>query len=157
MWPTARDKVPGQKASVEQFVKAAVDDVRKCMRIDERHVYTLSWSSGGPAAYAASLSKDTPVTGSFVAMSVFKPEQLPGLKRLAKVAALLHFFIRRTIRSARIEWPCPCGDTLREAGAKIEFVEYNGGHGWHGDVFGNLRKGIEWLESQAAEQPKAGT
>ena len=48
-------------------------------------------------------------------------------------------------------------ETLREAGAKVEFVEYNGGRGWHGDVFGNLRKGIEWLESQAAEQPKAGT
>ena len=63
----------------------------------------------------------------------------------------------QTIKSARIEWPTSARDSLREAGAKVEFVEYNGGHGWHGDVFGNLRKGIEWLESQAAEQPKAET
>ena len=156
VWPTARDKVPGQKASVEQFVKAAVEDVRKRTRIDERHVYTLSWSSGGPAAYAASLSKDTPITGSFVAMSVFKPEQLPGLKRLAKEQ-------RYYILHSPDDQVCPyrmavsAHDTLREAGAKVEFVEYNGGHGWHGDVFGNLRKGIDWLESQAAEQSKAGT
>ncbi|MEX0610792.1 MAG: hypothetical protein WD738_13670 [Pirellulales bacterium] len=23
-----------------------------------------------------------------------------------------------------------------------------GGHGWHGDVFNNIRQGIEWLEGQ---------
>jgi predicted esterase len=156
VWPTARDKLPGQKASVEQFVKAAVEYVRKRTRIDDRHVYTLSWSSGGPAAYAASLSKDTPVTGSFVAMSVFKPEQLPGLKRLAKEQ-------RYYIFHSPDDQVCPyrmavsARDTLRKAEANVEFVEYDGGHGWHGDVFGNLRKGIDWLESQAVEKPNEGT
>jgi predicted esterase len=156
VWPTARNKVPGQKTSVEQFVKAAVDDVGKRTRIDQRHVYTLSWSSGGPAAYAASLTKDSPVTGSFVAMSVFKPDQLPGLKRFAKSQ-------RYYILHSPDDEVCPyrmaasARDTLREAGAKVEFVEYEGGHGWHGDVFGNLRKGIDWLESQQApEEPKTG-
>jgi predicted esterase len=48
-------------------------------------------------------------------------------------------------------------DTLREAGAQVEFVEYEGGHGWHGDVFGNLRKGIDWLESHEAAKPNEGT
>jgi predicted esterase len=141
VWPTLRNKVAGQKASVEQFVKAAVEDVRKRARIDDRHVYTLSWSSGGPAAYAASLTKDTPVTGSFVAMSVFKPNELPGLKRLAKQQ-------RYYILHSPDDEVCPyrmaasARDILREAGAKVEFVEYEGGHGWHGDVFGNIQKGI---------------
>ena len=75
-----RDKVAGKKVPVETFVTRAVDDVAKRTRIDDRHVYTLSWSSGGPAAYAASLTKDTPITGSFVAMSVFHPDRMPSLK-----------------------------------------------------------------------------
>jgi predicted esterase len=146
VWPTARSKVPGQKASVEEFIGRAVDDLRERARIDGRHVYTLSWSSGGPAAYAASLSKDTPVTGSFVAMSVFKPDQLPNLRQAAgKFYYLLH---------SPEDQVCPhrmavaARDTLREAGATVEFTEYTGGHGWHGDVFDNIRKGIEWLEAQ---------
>ena len=151
VWPTARNKVKGQKASVEEFIKATVEDVRRRSRIDERHVYTLSWSSSGPAAYAASLSKDTPVTGSFVAMSVFKPDQLPGLKQRAKGQRYYIFHSKedqvcpyRMAESAR--------DTLREAGAKVEFAEYEGGHGWHGDVFGNIRQGLDWLEAQARSE-----
>jgi predicted esterase len=150
VWPTARNRVRGQKASVEEFVKAAVDDVAKRTRIDKRHVYTLSWSSGGPAAYAASLAKNSPITGSFVAMSVFKARELPALKRRAKNQ-------RYYILHSRQDQVCPyrmavnARDSLRDAGAKVEFAEYEGGHGWHGDVFGNLRAGIEWLESQAPE------
>lgn len=150
VWPTARDKVRGKEASVEDFVTAVVEDVRKRSRIDDRHVYTLSWSSGGPAAYAASLTNDTPVTGSFVAMSVFKPNQLPGLSKRAKDQ-------RYYILHSQEDKVCPyrmavsARDTLRDAGAKVEFAEYEGGHGWHGDVFGNLRKGVDWLEAQAAE------
>ena len=141
VWPTARSKVPGQKTSVEEFVKAAVEDVAKRTHIDKRHVYTLSWSSGGPAAYAVSLAKDTPVTGSFVAMSVFHPKELPALKQRAKGQ-------RYYILHSREDQVCPyriaviARDTLREAGAKVEFVEYEGGHGWHGDVFGNLRRAL---------------
>src|SRR5262245_56879969 len=33
IWPTARNKVAGQKVSVEDFVKAAVEDVRKRSKI----------------------------------------------------------------------------------------------------------------------------
>ena len=38
-------------------------------------------------------------------------------------------------------------DTLREHGAAVELMTYEGGHGWRGDVYGNLRRGIDWLES----------
>jgi len=27
-----------------------------------------------------------------------------------------------------------------------KLVTYEGGHGWHGDVFGHIRKGIEWMQ-----------
>lgn len=51
------------------------------IQINPKHVFTLSWSSSGPAAYAASLQEKSSVTGSFIAMSVFKPLQLPPLNR----------------------------------------------------------------------------
>jgi predicted esterase len=35
---------------------------------------------------------------------------------------------------------------LTKTGATVQTADYDGGHGWHGDVFGNIRKGIEWLE-----------
>jgi predicted esterase len=143
-WPVARDKMPGKKVPVEEFIKRAVDDLQKRTRIDKRHIYTLSWSSGGPAAYAASVTKDTPITGSFVAMSVFHPDRMPGLKSAkGKRYYILH---------SPDDQVCPyhlatkAWDALREAGADVEFVEYAGGHGWQGDVFGNISKGIEWLE-----------
>jgi hypothetical protein len=35
---------------------------------------------------------------------------------------------------------------LSAAGAKVELKDYAGGHGWHGDIFGNIREGIGWLD-----------
>ena len=35
-------------------------------------------------------------------------------------------------------------------GATVEFNTYQGGHGWHGDIFGNVRKGVDWLQDHAA-------
>jgi predicted esterase len=120
--------------------------VKKRAKIDKRHIYTLSWSSGGPAAYAASLTKDTPITGSFVAMSVFYQGMLPSLK-LAKGKP---YYIYHSPVDEVCKYPIAvrARDALREAGATVEFVEYAGGHGWHGDIFGDIRIGIEWLEKQ---------
>jgi predicted esterase len=151
-WPTTRDKVTGKKLPVEVFIARAVEDVKKRTRIDPRHVYTLSWSSGGPAAYAASLHKTTPITGSFVAMSVFFPAQLPSLE----AAKGKPYYIYHSPEDEVCKYPIAvrARDTLKEAGATVEFVEYTGGHGWQGDVFGDIRSGIGWLESQAEKTPE---
>jgi predicted esterase len=148
-WPTAKDKMAGKKVSVEDFIRRAVEDVAKRTRIDKRHVYTLSWSSGGPAAYAASVTKDTPITGSFVAMSVFHADRMPNLKLdKGKPYYILHSPQDQVCSyfTAKI-----AEDVLRKAGANVEFVNYEGGHGWHGDIFGNISQGIEWLEKQAGQ------
>jgi predicted esterase len=152
-WPTAKDKVTGKKMPVEQFIAGTVEDVKKRTRIDPRHVYTLSWSSGGPAAYAASLHKTTPITGSFVAMSVFFQGQLPSLE----AAKGKSYYIYHSPEDNVCKYPIAvrARDTLKEAGATVEFVEYTGGHGWHGDIFGDISSGIEWLESQAEKTPKS--
>ena len=37
---------------------------------------------------------------------------------------------------------------LSKAGGAVTLVTYEGGHGWHGDVFGTIRAGFEWLEKE---------
>jgi predicted esterase len=150
VWPTEAVKAPAALRT-ERLVTAAVDDVAKRSRLDRRHIFTLSWSSGGPAAYAASLTEGTPVTGNFVAMSVFKPDQLPNLSRAqGKAYYILH---------SREDQVCPywmaesARDELKRHGANVEFAEYDGGHGWRGNVYGNIRQGIAWLEEQTRDLP----
>jgi len=36
-------------------------------------------------------------------------------------------------------------DQLGAQGADVGYATYEGGHGWHGDVFGLLRAGFEFL------------
>jgi predicted esterase len=43
-------------------------------------------------------------------------------------------------------------DALAEAGAKTKLTVHEGKHGWQGDVFGQIRAGVEWLEGQAAAE-----
>jgi predicted esterase len=80
VWPTKTNPWVEMKFSTEEFVAAVVKEIMSKVQINKQRIFTLAWSSGGPAAYAISLHQNTPVTGSFVAMSVFKPDQLPPLE-----------------------------------------------------------------------------
>jgi hypothetical protein len=53
-------------------------DVATRHKRDDRHVFTISWSSGGLAAYAISSAEKTPITATCVNKSVFKPDCLIG-------------------------------------------------------------------------------
>jgi predicted esterase len=151
-WPTARNRVKKMKFTTEQFVKAVIDDVGARHKIDPKKVFTLSWSSGGPAAYAVALSVPK-VTGSFIAMSVFVPARLPPLKKAKGHAFYLYhspedrvcryFFARKAVKD------------LGGAGAAVELATYEGGHGWRSaDIDGDVRKGIRWLEKKAAARKR---
>ncbi|MEQ8208924.1 MAG: hypothetical protein RH917_03760 [Lacipirellulaceae bacterium] len=159
VWPTAKNKVKGQKFSTEQFVEAVIDDVSA--RVEEREgklnpdrIFTLSWSSSGPAAYAISLSSKS-VKGSFIAMSVFKPRQLPPMKK-----AKGHAYYLLHSREDRV---CPyrmaeqAAKVLSRAEAEVTLVPYKGGHGWHGDAFGNIRAGVDWLEENSKASSSDGS
>ena len=77
--------------STEEFVRSVVADIEKQHPLDTNHIFSLAWSSGGPAGYAASLDPGSRITGSFIAMSVFKPQGLPDLKLAqGKAYYLLH-------------------------------------------------------------------
>lgn len=153
VWPTQKSPVKGQKFTTEQFVADVIAEIRSKYSVDDDRVFTLSWSSSGPAAYAVSLAGNTRVRGSFIAMSVYKPSFLPPLDR-AKGHA---YFLLHSPQDQMCPYAMAKAASLALAnkGAVTKLVDYPGGHGWRGDVFGNLRQGVEWLEQNA--KPRATT
>ncbi len=148
VWPTKGLPDDRMKFSTEEFIAAVVEDAASKEKIDRRHVYALGWSSGGPPVYAASVTEGTPLTGAFVAMSVFKPDQMPPLSG-AKGKA--YYLLHSPQDFIKMHFPEAAKTDLTKAGAKVELKTYEGGHGWKGDVFGNIRRGVEWLETQASK------
>jgi predicted esterase len=150
-WPTAGNRVGGMKFSTEEFIDAVIQDVAGKYRLDPQRVFTLSWSSSGPAAYAASLSSDR-ITGSFIAMSVFQPKLLPPLEK----AKGHGYFLYHSPADDR----CPiwmarwAANVLRKNGATVKLATYDGGHGWQGNVYDDIRAGIEWLEKNHAARAR---
>ncbi len=152
VWPTAKSRVKGLRFTTEQYIEAVVGDIGKSLKLDRRRIFTLSWSSSGPACYATSLAKKTSVTGSFVAMSVFYPANLPSLSR----AKGHPYYILHSPTDEVCRYPLAekARDTLRKKGARVEFATYAGGHGWHGPIYDILRKGFVWLDGQATAKRK---
>jgi RNA polymerase sigma factor (sigma-70 family) len=147
VWPTKTNPVPEMRFGTEEFVEVVIEDVAKKHKLDRTRVFTLSWSSSGPAAYAASLQSKHSITGSFIAMSVFNPEFLPPVK-----AANGHAYYLYHSKQDRL---CPyrmaerAKTSLAENGAKVRLQTYEGGHGWRGNVYKDIRAGVEWLEKNS--------
>lgn len=148
VWPTRTNKADGQKFATEDFVEAILRDVESKYKIDKSAIYTLSWSSSGPAAYALSLAKNTPVTGSYIAMSIFHPDTLPPLPTARGRAYYIEHSPEDQV--CPFEQAKQAEEDLKKEGANVQFNTYDGGHGWHGDVFGRIRTGVKWLEDEAA-------
>jgi predicted esterase len=145
IWPTEKVKGDGMKFTTEDFVEQMIEDVGKAKKIDPARVYTLSWSSSGPAAYALATRKKAVVRGSLIAMSVFHPEEFDLDRVKDRAFYILHSPQDETCPFKMAE---QARDTLRKKGAQVEFATYEGGHGWKGNVFGNIRAGVDWLEKQ---------
>jgi predicted esterase len=133
------------KFSTEEFVDSVVEDVAKKHKIDRAKVFSLSWSSSGPAAYALSLRNKSSVKGSFIAMSVFNPRFLPPLKEAkGHVYYLYHSEDDRLCPYRMVE---QAKTSLTENGATVRLKTYEGGHGWRGNIYNDIRQGVEWLEA----------
>lgn len=145
IWPTAKSKVSKMKFTTEEFIAAVIKDIQRDRKIDPEHIYTLSWSSGGPAAYAAALTLDE-IKGSFVAMSVFRPDSMPPLSKAKGHRFYIYHSPEDQVCLVRMAEDAK--EKLARAGAAVEMVTYAGGHGWHGDIFGDLRKGLAWLSNR---------
>lgn len=142
VWPQARLNPEKATFLTEEFVTKAIDAVAKKHKIDREHVYACGWSSGGPGVWATLLKEGSPLKGAFVAMSVYQPQILPpAANAKGKRVYILHspedFIPIKMAENAR--------DTLKAAGATVEYATYEGGHGWHGDIFGYFRAAAAFL------------
>jgi len=153
IWPTEKSKVTGMKYTTEEFVEGIIEELEKTKKIDAAKVFTLSWSSSGPAAYVLSTRKKGLVKGSFIAMSVFHREDLDFDLVKDQPYYILHSPDDTTCPFKMAE---EARDTLRKKGAKVEFATYLGGHGWQGNVFANIRNGVEWLLDPKVADEKPG-
>jgi poly(3-hydroxybutyrate) depolymerase len=150
VWPTRLNPAPGMKFTTDELAGEVVAEVAKKHKIDRKHVFALGWSSSGHVIYNMALHDKPFVTGVYVAMAVFHPREIPPLKA-AKDRA---FFIDHSPEDET----CPfkdaetARDSLKKAGATVELVTYKGGHGWTDDPYARMKKGIRFLEEQAAKK-----
>ncbi len=151
VWPTRVNPVARQQFSTEDYIEAVIEDVKRRHPVDERCIFTLSWSSSGPAAYAIALERETAVTGSYIAMSVYRPEWHPPVGRAKGRIFLIEHSPQDKI--------CPFSHAqkaereLLQLGATVRLVTYEGGHGWRGPVYDRVREGLSWLVRETEQGP----
>ncbi|MBL8880520.1 MAG: hypothetical protein JNG88_15515 [Phycisphaerales bacterium] len=150
VWPTQKSADKNMKFPTERFIDDVVRDVARQARINKKRVYALGWSSGGPPVYYAAMQVNSPLAGAFVAMSVFKPDQLPPTDNVKNQA---FYVLHSPTDFINMNFPNAAIAQLSAAGAKTKLQTYEGGHGWHGDVFGMIRTGVEWLENPTQPEP----
>jgi eukaryotic-like serine/threonine-protein kinase len=127
----------------EVFIDHVIDDICKRTPIDPSKTIVLGWSSSGPAVYSYSLSSSRKATRAYIAMSVFHPDRLPELTNANE--------IRYVIDHSRQDRVCPfrfaqqARSQLKEAGAIVKAIDYQGGHGWLDDPYQRLKSGLSWL------------
>jgi predicted esterase len=143
VWPTAKNRVEGMKFSTEEFVDAVIKDAAGRHKLDPERIFTLTWSSSGPAAYAISLSNPK-VTGSFIAMSVFNPDLLPSLEKAKGHGYYLYHSPDDRVCPFRMAEEAE--KDLKKSGAMVKLATYDGGHGWRGGLYDQMREGLQWLE-----------
>ena len=83
-------------------------------------------------------------TGWLIAMSVFKPDLLPPLENARNRPIYIYHSPADQLCSYFMAKEAE--ETLRSQGATVELATYDGGHGWRGTVYDDIRVGINWLE-----------
>jgi len=154
VWPTKDSGVEGMEFSTEEFVEEVIADVARWKKIDRERIFVLAWSSSGPAAYALSLTSRSSPTGYFIAMSVFKPDSLPSLRNARGKAYFLYHSPDDKVCPYRMAKDAE--HQLDRKGAKVEFRDYAGGHGWRGPLYRDIADGIAWLERNHGRPPRKG-
>ena len=144
VWPT-RSSTAKWRATGES-IAAIVEEACKLHAIDRQQIYALAWSSSGPAVYDAALESNSPLAGAFIAMSVFRPDELPPLA--AAKGRRFYLFHSPADAVCPYEMAKQAQEQLAAAGAKVTLVDYTGGHGWHGPVHDSIRAGLEWLQQR---------
>jgi predicted esterase len=145
VWPSRAVPYANAKFTTEAFADEVIADVKKRTRVNTNEVFALAWSSGGPAVYAMAARDDSPLSGAFVAMSVF----LRGEHAAISSVKGKSFYLLQSPedRITRFDQAEKARDALAAAGARVHLQSYAGGHGWRGPVWPMIREGIQWLEN----------
>lgn len=157
IWPTEKVPTEKQEFSTEEFIEAVIKDVKNKYKVNDNHIFSLCWSSGGLAGYAYSLQKDSLATGSFIAMSAFEPERLPPLEQAKGRAYVL--FHSATDETYPFSMARQARDKLKEKGAKVLLLKHRGKQSWQEKPYRQIRLGITCLERDHGEpvKPAKGT
>ena len=82
-------------------------------------------------------------------MSVFNPKYLPPLAGAKGHAFYLYHSPHDRVCPYRMAEQAKAD--LAENGAAVRLERYGGGHGWRGNVYADIRDGVEWLEKNGAK------
>jgi predicted esterase len=151
VWPTDKSRVEEMKFTTEEFVEDVIKEVGDQHKVDPKRIFTLTWSSSGPAAYATSLTSKK-VTGSFIGMSIFKPDLLPALEKAKGHSYFLYHSEEDRLCPYRMAEQAV--KDLEKKGAKVKLTTYEGGHGWRAGFYDHIKEGLQWLEKNAETRTK---
>ncbi|HEX7898489.1 MAG TPA: hypothetical protein VF950_12060 [Planctomycetota bacterium] len=145
VWPTEASRVTGMKFTTEAFARSVVEEVGTLHRIDPERTFVMGWSSGGPPAYAITMSKPRFTAGALVAMSVFREL---GLDLAAAKDQAYWIYHSKEDKICPLALAEKAKASLDKAGARTELLLYEGGHGWTGPTFRDLKTGFAWLNKK---------
>jgi len=145
-WVTERHGLKEARFTTEEFVTEALAEVARRTRINDKLVFSLSWSSGGPPAYSLSLQKKTPLSGSVILMSVFYPSKLPSLAR----AKGYRYYLMQSPgdKVTRFSHAEKAKKALEKKKAKVQLESYKGGHAFPQPVYPKLAAAFKWLQQR---------
>ena len=90
------------------------------------------------------------MAGAFIAMSIFRPGELPAIENARGRA----FYLLQSPqdRITPLQHAEAAEKALQAVGAKVRLRRYEGGHGWRGNIWTMIGDGMAWLDQQVATE-----
>jgi len=146
VWPSATTPYAPAKFTTETFLDGILDELPSRLKMQIDGTYLLGWSSSGPAIYSYAGHGKHEIKGAFVAMSVFDPKSFGGQNKLR----VGRFYLLHSPQDfIPMSHPEAAKAALSNLGIPVKLDTYQGGHGWHGSVFDEIRDGMTFLATKA--------
>ena len=142
VWPSATLPYAPAKFTTEAFLDGILDELPSRLKTPVGLTFMMGWSSSGPAIYSFAGHGKHSITGAFVAMSVFNPQSFAGAHHL-KIA---RFYLLHSPQDfIPMSHPDAAKAALSKLGVPVKLDTYEGGHGWRGPVYDEIRAGFDFL------------
>jgi predicted esterase len=151
VWPLQSDDYPEVELGTDELFDVVVDDITGRAPIDQKQIHLLAWSSSGPAAYRIALRDEPRLAGAFIAMSVFKKDELS--RSTSGICPAIYLLQSPDDRITRFQDAEAAKEYLTSLGRRVALTEYAGGHGWHGNPYQMVSQGVAWLTRGCSAEP----